>query len=95
MKEEPGRRQEGARTGGAWRNPGHNGGPRWSRQREDPWSPTPGRQSTVAEQVVEKPEMETESKVDGEDPEGQCGADGAINRGGDPEGRSGAGARED
>lgn len=49
----------------------------------------------MAEQVVENPEMETESKVDGEDPEGQCGADGAGNRGGDPEGRSGAGATED
>ncbi len=38
-REEPGKRQEGPGAGGAWRDPGHshNGSPRWSRRREEPW----------------------------------------------------------
>ncbi len=38
-REEPGRRHEGAGTGGAWQDPGHfrYGCPWWSRRREEPW----------------------------------------------------------
>ncbi len=38
-REEPGKRQEGPGAGGAWQDPGHshNGGPRWSQRREEPW----------------------------------------------------------
>ncbi len=38
-REEPGKRQKGPGAGGAWRDPGHshNGSPRWSRRREEPW----------------------------------------------------------
>ncbi len=32
-------KKEGSGAGRAWRDPGHshNGGPRWSRRREEPW----------------------------------------------------------
>ncbi len=62
-REEPGKRQEGPRAGGAQPDPGHShdDGPRWSRRREEPWR-RDGHRPTAAEQVVEEPEVETESQ---------------------------------
>ncbi len=57
-------RQEEPGAGGAQQDSGHShdDGPQWSWWREEPWLPTPGGQTTAAEQVVEEPEAETESR---------------------------------
>ncbi len=83
-REEPGKRQERPGAGGAWRDPGHshNGGPRWSRRREEEWPPTPGGRPMAVEQVVEEPRGgEPTSQRDTEDPGGKGGAEGSGDQG--------------
>ncbi len=57
-------RQEEPGAGGAQQDSGHShdDGPQWSWWREEPWPPTPVGRTTAAEQVVEQPEAETESR---------------------------------
>ncbi|XP_058617510.1 uncharacterized protein LOC131530974 [Onychostoma macrolepis] len=96
-----GRRQEGLGAGRARWDPGHSheGDPRWSRWREEPWwrkgGPTDGGGASGG--GARGGDGEPMNQGDGEDLEDQGGADGSGDRGGDgdPEGRGGAGATED